>query len=292
MLRWIILLIFVSVLTSIICFFNHELHKSVIITNANMKLVNESVKTEDNVQVNTVQYQPPQSEIKVQPKQVTQPVKTVSPKTSVSSKTVTKTIQQKPKTAKNVTQKTQPKPKTTKAVPKTVKPVQQKAVPPKPKTTTKQISKTPLNTTKPVATTQKVLTQQEETILWNKWHSNLQNRIISEATSRLKRLDSATKQSINGTLYIMYTFTVSKNGTISNISVKTNISNEASQQVKSIVTNIISGYRGSSVIVFPKGTTRTSEQHRGAISTVIKNANSTTYSNTNDYNKYNETVKR
>ena len=292
MFRWIVLIVFISVLTVFLCLYNPVLHKSIVITDTGMKVVDEPVKKTDNVQVNTVQYQPPQSEIKVQPKQVTQPVKTVSPKTSVSSKTVTKTIQQKPKTAKNVTQKTQPKPKTTKTVPKTVKPVQQKAVPPKPKTTTKQISKTPLNTTKSVATPQKVLTQQEETILWNKWHSNLQNRIISEATSRLKKLDSATKQSINGTLYIMYTFTVSKNGTISNISVKTNISNEASQQVKSIVTNIISGYRGSSVLVFPKGTTRTSEQHRGAISTVIKNANSTTYSNTNDYNKYNETVKR
>lgn len=274
MMRWFILVILVSVLTGLICLFNPALHKSIVITDTGMRVVDEPVTTQNNVQVQHVEQQTPQPAVKVQQKTV----KTVPQSSKAPVKTATKTMQ--------------PKPKTTKPVQKTVKPVQQKTVAQKNKTTTQQVSKTPAKTTKPAAAPQKVLTQQEETILWNKWHSNLQNRIISDTTARLKKLDSATKQSINGTLYIMYSFTVSKNGSISNISVKTNVSNEAAQQVKSIVTNLISGYRGTSLLVFPKGTTRTMEQHKGAISTVIKNAQSTTYSNTNDYNRYNETVRR
>lgn len=276
MMRWFILVIFVSVLTGLICLFNPAMHKSIVITDTGMRVVDEPVTTQNNVQVQHIEQQTPQPAVKVQQKTV----KTVPRSSKATVETVTKTVQ--------------PKHKTTKPVQKTVKPVQQKTVAPKPKpkTTVKQVSKTPAKTTKPAAAPQKVLTQQEETILWNKWHSNLQNRIISDTTARLKKLDSATKQSINGTLYIMYSFTVSKNGSISNISVKTNLSNEAAQQVKFIVTNLISGYRGTSLLVFPKGTTRTMEQHKGAISTVIKNAQSTTYSNTNDYNRYNETVRR
>lgn len=291
MLRWIVLVLFVSVLTGWICLFKPVLHKSIVVTNAGMKVVEEPpVETPNNVQLRPIEQQTSQSAVKVQQK----PVKTVPQQSKTPVKTVTKTVQPKQNTTKSTPKKvTQPAKKTVKPVQqKAVKAAQQKTVVPKTKTTAPQTSKTTAKTTKSVNTQQKVLTQQEETILWNKWHSSLQNRIISDTTARLKKLDSTTKQAINGTLYIMYSFTVSKNGSISNISVKTNISNEASQQVKSIVTSLISGYRGSSLLAFPKGTIRVTEQHKGAISTIVKNAQSTTYSNTNDYNRYNETVKR
>lgn len=281
--KYITAILFLALITLFICIANPTMHKSLVITDTGMQVVDKQLKTQSN----NVQLQPVKQTSVNTPKTNVKPVSMVK---EVKPKTVPSQTNVKPQVKQPVKVQSKPQAKQTVVQTKTVqsKPNQKPAASTQVKKPVPQTAKTTVQTPAP----KKVLTEQEETILWNKWHSNLQNRIISDTTARLKNLDSYTKQAINGTLYIVYSFNVSKSGAISNLSVKTNISNEASVRVNSIVSGIISGYGGTSIVTFPNGTSRVSEKHKGAISTVIKDAKSTTYSNTSDYNRYNETVKK
>ena len=91
------------------------------------------------------------------------------------------------------------------------------------------------------------MTEQEEIIAWNRWRSNLQNRIMKDA-----QIDYAPL----GTLFT-FTFVVDKFGNISNIKVQCsnpNYMDAARNRVKPAIANL----QRKPILKFPRGSRRTS----------------------------------
>lgn len=91
------------------------------------------------------------------------------------------------------------------------------------------------------------MTQQEEIIAWNKWRSNIQNRIMKDS-----QIDYAPL----GTMFL-FTFIVDKYGNIANIKVECSnpdYMNIARDKVKPAISNL----QKKPILNFPKGTQRTS----------------------------------
>lgn len=98
----------------------------------------------------------------------------------------------------------------------------------------------------------KILQRKEETIAWNKWRSDLQNRIM---------MDAAVDAPL-GTL-MMFSFKVNKNRQISDIKILcTNplYQKEASKKIG----DAIRSYNGSKIVAFPKNTKRKSVKFDGS----------------------------
>ncbi len=159
---------------------------------------------------------------------------TTTPQTTVTNKTQ-QTQQQKPVTQTQTTTKTQ---------------------------TVPQIIYNP-----PVQTV-KVLTEQEELIAWNKWHSNLQNQIIRDAKLPIVPM---------GTVFRM-TFDVDKNGRVSNVQTWSTNPQYTPYAIEYIAP-VIRGYQGKSILDFPAGSARTTTKFEGG----FKIAQKSTYSTPNDY---------
>lgn len=191
-----------------------------------------------------------------------------------------KTVQQ-PKVQKTENKTVQPKKQDTK--PKTVtttKPEKQKEDTPQvkkeePKTETpaKPQVQTPVEVPKPVVTEKpkvKVLTEQEEIIAWNKWRSDLQNKLMK---------DSKISAPI-GTSF-MFSFTVDKNGNISNL--KTWSSNPSYTPLAvSILKPLLLSYQHTYILNFPEGSQRIITNADGGFTM----SRSTRYSSPSDYNDY------
>ncbi len=91
------------------------------------------------------------------------------------------------------------------------------------------------------------MSEQEEIIAWNKWRSNLQNRIMRDS-----KIDYAPL----GTIFL-FTFVVDKYGNISNIKVECSNPNYM-DIARNNVKPAISRLQKDSILNFPKGTQRTS----------------------------------
>lgn len=127
--------------------------------------------------------------------------------------------------------------------------------------------------TKPEKT--KKLTKREETIAWNKWRSDLQNKIM---------IDSPVEAPF-GTL-VTYSFRVSKSKTISNI--KVNCTNWSyASKVREALIPVIKGYSGKDVLAFPEGSERKFIDFKGAFLIWFE----TSYSSPEDFNDF-ERVQR
>lgn len=121
----------------------------------------------------------------------------------------------------------------------------------------------------------KKLSKREETIAWNQWRSDLQNKIM---------IDSPVEAPF-GTL-ITYSFRVSKSRTISNI--KVNCTNWSyTSKVREVLTPVIKSYSGKDILAFPEGSERKFIDFKGAFLIWFE----TSFSSPNDFNDF-ERVQR
>lgn len=276
-----VLLILVIVATVLICTVQPELHKNLIVYDSDYTLV-----TEDEVKTETKDV--PVMEMPAKPVEKTTVVEKKSEPVVTTSKTQTTNIKQQAKTTPKQTttaKQTVAKPQTqtvTKPVTTTVtkpKVVQQTQKTETPKVETKVVNN-PLPKPSPTkddgVTTHKVLTQQEETIAWNKWRSALTNQIMQ---------DTKLPPIPNGVLF-QFSFTVDKFGKITNVQTGANPSNYTPYAIQYIAP-VIRSYQGRSILNFPEGTARTSTQVTGKwrISGIEK------YSTPQDYNDIEKVVR-
>ena len=258
-----ILLILTIVFTISICAIKPELHKNVIVYDSAYTLVSEQdIKTETkDIPVIEMPTKPVQTAVKIESK--TEPaVKTTKTNKVVYEKPKTQNVPSKITTVKQTV--AQPQKQTlSKPVTTTVqKPVEKETI----KVEQSKIVQEP--TTKPVTTT-KTLTQQEETIAWNKWRSNLTNQIMQ---------DTKLPAMPNGVVF-QFTFNVDKYGKISNVQTGANPSNYTPYAIQYIAP-VIRSYQGHSILNFPEGTARIST----TVSGKWRIAATEKFSTENDYN--------
>ncbi|MBR1424271.1 hypothetical protein IJ579_01760 [bacterium] len=125
------------------------------------------------------------------------------------------------------------------------KPIQQQTKVAPQTTTQKIINSGTFQTTKtqPV----KILTAQEEEIAWNKWRSDLQNKIMQDV--KLPAVPS-------GTIF-RFTFNVDKFGKITNVQTWSDTSKYTPYAIQ-YMAPVIRSYQGRSILNFPSGSNRTS----------------------------------
>lgn len=261
-----ILLIFTIITTISICAIRPDMHKNVIVYDSAYTLV-----TED--------------EVKTETKEI--PVMETSPapvqKTTVVEKKVEPVTQTKKVQTNNVKQQAQTKPKQTTTV-------KQTAIQPKTQTVTKPVVtkvekpivkeiETPKAEQKVVEKTveqPKIMTQQEETIAWNVWRSNLINQIMQDV--KMPNIPE-------GTIF-QFSFTVDKYGKVSNVQTGANPANYTPYAIQYIAP-VIRSYQGRSILNFPEGTQRITTQVTGKwkMSTTRK------YSTPQDFNDYEKVIR-
>ena len=266
-----ILTILLLVSTVFMAIISPKMHKNIFLFDSGLNVVlqqNDNVKTEVvPTKINTVQQQTtPQKSI-------------VAVKDTIVDKAVN--VVQKPvnveKAKVNVVQqpvKVQPQKavKTVTAQPKQ----QQKSTPQPSKSTAKPIQKTQQQpkaqpVTKP-AVTKSVKTaaqkEQEELIKWNKWRSDLQNRIMTDVKLPIVK---------QGTVF-RFSFDVDKFGKITNVSTSSDDPNYTPYAIQYIAP-VIRSYQGRDFMNFPAGSNRVTTTVSGA----WKISDKTTYSTPADY---------
>ena len=264
-----VILILVITVTLCVCIIKPDMHKNVIVYDSDYTLVTEDeVKTEiKEIPVMEVPAKPAEKTIVVEKKS--------EPKTTNLTKQTTNVKQQIVKKTAPVTvqQQTVAKPQTqtvTKPVTTTLqKPVEKEVI----KVETPKIEQKVIE--KPVEQP-KVMTQQEETIAWNKWRSALTNKIMQD--TRLPDIPT-------GVLF-QFSFTVDKYGKISNVQTGANPANYTPYAIQYIAP-VIRSYQGRSILNFPEGTARTSTQVTGK----WRISNTEKYSTPQDYNDYEKVIR-
>ena len=276
-----ILLILVIVSTFSICVIQPGMHKNVIVYDSAYTLV-----TEDEIKTETKDV--PVMEMPAKPvEKITVVEKKVEPVVTTSKTQTTNTKKQTAVTPKQATTTkqtvTQPKTQTV-SKPVTTTVTQPKVIQQTQKTETPKVETKVVNTSSPqpssardeIVTVPKVLTQQEETIAWNKWRSALTNKIMQ---------DTKLPPIPNGVLF-QFSFTVDKYGKITNVQTGANPSNYTPYAIQYIAP-VIRSYQGRSILNFPEGTARTSTQVTGKwrISSTEK------YSTPQDYNDVEKVIR-
>ena len=271
-----LLLILTIIVTISICTIQPEMHKNVMVyDSAYTPVTEEDVKTEiQNIPVMEVKTKPVQTTVKTEKK--VEPAVTTTKTQTNNVKTQTKTAQPKTVTTAKQTVSKPTAAKTTTNV-TTQKPVQTRTEVQKPKVETQKVEQKKVVTTAPQPTpvksekvsAPKVLTQQEETIAWNKWRSNLTNKIMQD--TKLPDLP-------NGTLF-HFSFNVDKYGKITNVQTGATPSNYTAYAIQYIAP-VIRSYQGHSILNFPEGTARTSTTVTGK----WRISNTERYSTPQDYN--------
>lgn len=181
---------------------------------------------------------------------------------------------QNPQERKNLptqTQKIQVKPKTSTNKEKPSKRIQEKVVrevyPPK--------AKPQVETKQPAEQKRKLTAEEEEIIAWNTWRSNLQNKVMKD-----------TKLSAPIGTVFRFSFTVDREGTISNLKTWSDNSMYTPTAVRAIKPMLLS-YQGQSILNFPPESKRVITNVNGKFITWY----SSSYSTPSDYSDY-EKVKR
>ncbi|MBQ2645638.1 hypothetical protein IJG14_08730, partial [bacterium] len=117
---------------------------------------------------------------------------------------------------------------------------------------------------------EKVLTEQEEIIAWNKWRSDLQNKLMKDSKITAPM----------GTSF-MFSFTVDKYGNITNL--KTWSSNPSyTPMAVRIIKPLLLSYQKTYILKFPEGSKRIITNANGGFTM----ASATRYSSPSDYNDY------
>lgn len=256
-----ILLILIVVSTISICTVKPDMHKNVIVYDSAYKLVEETVAETKKEEI-------PIMEMPVKPVEVT---------TSVEKRVEPQRVETKKQEVKQVQTYTTPKvstttqPKTTTKTQTTVQKKQETKTEPV-KTVERinaQIPKVEQKTVTKKVEQPKVLTEQEETIAWNVWRSNLTNKIMQD--TRLPMLPAG--------VVFRFSFTVDKYGKISNVQTWSETSTYTPYAIQYIAP-VIRSYQGRDILNFPEGTQRITTEAKGGwkISATEK------YSTPQDYN--------
>ena len=160
----------------------------------------------------------------------------------------------------------------------TVKQEQTQSTPPK--QTIVKLSKNtkyePVKTQEKTIQKNKILTEQEEEIEWNKWRSNLQNQIMKDV--KLPIIPQGT--------VFKFEFDVDKYGKVSNIQTLS-LTPAYTPYAIQYIAPVIRSYQGHSILNFPNGSNRTQTHVKGG----WKIAQSVKYSTPKDYNDT-ETIKK
>lgn len=283
----IIIISFFLIATVFVCVFRPKTHKPIAFEDRNFKLelISDEIaapKTSDlNLVQNSVEIKSPTVDINLPPMNVKIPeIKTNTNTNSKNStaKNTTKSQQNQPKTQivskKNspITQlnKTEVKKVESKPVQKSESKVVNNTEKSKVVSPVEKISEKPV--TKPAV---KVLTEEEEIIAWNKWRSDLQNKLMR---------DSKIAAPI-GTSF-EFSFTVDKFGTISNL--KTWSSNPSYTPLAvRVIKPLLLSYQKTAILNFPTGSKRVITNVNGGFTM----ARSSRYSSPFDYNDYERVTK-
>ncbi len=270
-----LILVILIISTISVCMFRPELHKNIVVYDSAYTLVPEQeVKTESkDIPVMEIKKEPVQKTVTVEQK--------VEPVQKITSKQELKKIQTLPATTtKTLTTKTQNKTTIDKQIQTTSKPVNTNIVKPTVKEIQKEKFVKETKNVEPTKTEEKevnknivqpvtTLTQQEETIAWNKWRSELTNKIMQ---------DTKLPDIPNGVVF-QFSFTVDKYGKVSNVQTGANPANYTPFAIQYIAP-VIRSYQGHSILTFPNGTERTSTQVTGK----WRISNTSKYSTPQDYN--------
>lgn len=283
----IIIISFFLIATVFVCVFRPKTHKPIAFEDRNFKLelISDEIaapKTSDlNLVQNSVEIKSPTVDINLTPVNVKIPeIKTNTNTNSKNStaKNTTKSQQNQSKTQivskKNspITQlnKTEVKKVESKPVKKSESKVVNNTEKSKVVSPVEKISEKPV--TKPAV---KVLTEEEEIIAWNKWRSDLQNKLMR---------DSKIAAPI-GTSF-EFSFTVDKFGTISNL--KTWSSNPSYTPLAvRVIKPLLLSYQKTAILNFPTGSKRVITNVNGGFTM----ARSSRYSSPSDYNDYERVTK-
>ena len=269
-----VLLILVIVATFSICAIQPDMHKNVIVYDSDYTLVPEQEVTTEtkDIPVMEMPVKPVETVTKVEKK--TEPVTQTRKTEEVSVKKQKQTAPKKQTTTvkQTVTQpknQTVTKPVTTAVTKPKVTAETKKVETPKAEKATVSTPAPTVQVVKQETPAPKVLTQQEETIAWNKWRSNLTNKIMQ---------DTKLPDIPNGTLF-QFSFTVDKYGKITNVQTGANPANYTPYAIQYIAP-VIRSYQGKSILNFPEGTARTVTQVTGK----WRISSTERYSTPQDYN--------
>ncbi len=241
----IILFVILTILTVKI---HPEIHQTMLIEDADFKLVriSDTLATENIPTSSVVQ---PSNHIEQKNITVQQPAKTVEIKVSEPVKQQTKEIKL-PEQKKSTPEQTQ-----LELLEEIIKLAEQQE---KPKQEIQQpVSKPQPSKVQPKSeSTHKnpYMTEQEEIIAWNKWRSNIQNEVMKH---------SGIENAPLGTVFI-FNFVVDKFGNVSNIKVicsNPNYMDLARNNMKPAIANL----QRKPILNFPRGTQRTSTVVTGSI---------------------------
>lgn len=216
--------------TVLICLLNPRLHKRVVIGDANVALIPQQEQVQP--QTSTKEYKQPQSVRQVIKTLNHQNDKEMAPSKKQQPKANTVSVSQ-PRNIK--TNNIQPKPQTQ------IKPQQNQ-----------------------------ITAEEAEIIAWNKWRSDLQNRVMRDTKIRAPI----------GTVF-KFSFTVDREGTISNLKTWAQNSDYTPMAVRVIKPTILS-YQGQSILNFPPESKRVITNVNGGF-TVWYSAG---YSSPSDYSDY------
>ena len=253
-----ILLILIIAATISICAIQPEMHKNVVVYDSDYTLVTEQeVKTETkNVPVMEMPAKPIEKTTVVEKK--VEPVVTTSKTQTTGVKQQTKTTPKPTTTAKQTVTKpqTQTVAKSTVTQPKiqtVTKPAETKVEKPAIKETVKvETPKTEHKVVEKPVEQPRVMTQQEETIAWNVWRSNLINQVMQDV--KMPNIPE-------GTIF-QFSFTVDKYGKVTNVQTGANPASYTPYAIQYIAP-VIRSYQGRSILNFPDGTARISTQVTG-----------------------------
>lgn len=289
----ILIVVFLTIITVILGSNDSALHKQVVFGGAGYVLVDENpvsskdVKTTEvaikpqvqtvktTVQTNSVQQAPKiinQNVVKQQQVKVSNTSQPASNQKVKTTSVTTKNAQQKVQTTNKTTQKVATK--TTAVTTQTQKkqePTKKEQAPvvkPKVKEVPVVLQKVEQKTDvvkiveQPI-TKKKVLTESEEIVVWNKWHSDLQNQVMRDTKIGAPQ----------GTVF-RFSFTVDKFGNMSNIKVWSDNPVYTDLAVR-VIKPILNSYQKKPILKFPEGTKRTITNAKGGFAISTKTEYST-----------------
>ena len=275
-----ILLILLIIATFSICAIQPDMHKNVIVYDSAYTLVPEKEVTTETKDIPVMEMPAKPVEATVKIEQKVEPVaKTIKTnqvtKAKQESKAAPKQIKTAQSTAKMQTQ-TVSKPVTNTVTKPKIMAETKRVETPKVEQKTVSNPAPIVQVVKQETPASKVLTQQEETIAWNKWRSDLTNRIMQ---------DTKLPDIPNGTVF-QFSFNVDKYGKITNVQTGANPANYTPYAIQYIAP-VIRSYQGRSILNFPEGTQRTSTQVTGK----WRISGTQRYSTPQDYNDVEKIIK-
>ena len=266
---FIILAVLLLAATALMATFAPKMHKSIFLYDSGLQIAlqkTENVQTKvTQTKINTVKQQlkPQKTLVAVNDNIVDTAVNIVNTPQKLSPKAVN--IEQQPANIQQQKQTTKSSaPQTTKSKQQPAKTIPQPAGKKVTQTETKQeVKKQTAQSVKTAA--QK---EQEELILWNKWRSDLQNRIMQDVKLPIVQ---------QGTVF-RFAFDVDKYGKITNISTWSDNAMYTPYAIQYIAP-VIRSYQGRDFMNFPTGSNRVTTRVEGA----WKIADKTTYSTPADF---------